>query len=219
MDIEQIKTDIQDSDPQKRMAAIRELRHYDAETAVPLLISRINDNEFLVRSFVAMGLGKKQNAESFARLLEMIKLDRDPNVRAEAANSLSYYGDVSVSHLRLMFEQDDSWLVRNSILAAMAELDCPQELWETASLGLEGDDHSVRESSIDCLGVLSQTDKKAVALEKLLTLVDDPSWRIRLRVARAIARFDDPQAQSALTKLKQDSDHRVVAASLDGLLQ
>ncbi|VEP18254.1 PBS lyase HEAT-like repeat protein [Hyella patelloides LEGE 07179] len=218
MDINLIKTYLEDSDPQKRMKAVLELRSYDAEVAIPLLIAQMNDREFLVRSFVAMGLGRKQNAESFARLLEMMKFDRDPNVRAEAANSLSYYGEVSVSHLRLMFEQDDHWLIRRSILAALAELNCPAELLEVALIGVAGDDLSVRSSSIDCLGVLGNTDKQAPALEKLLSLVDDESWRIRLRVATALGKFDDSRAKEALNKLKEDPNHKVVGAVLNSLV-
>lgn len=218
MDLDLIKSYLEDADPQKRMKAVRELRSYDTDVAVPLLIAQMNDSEFLVRSFVAMGLGKKQNAESFARLLEMMKFDRDPNVRAEAANSLSYYGEVSASHLLLMFEQDDHWLVRRSILAALAELSCPAELLEVALMGIAGEDFSVTESSVDCLAVLSNTDKQKPALDKLLSLIDDESWRIRVRVAKALGTFSDPKAKEALISLKEDSDHRVVGAVLDSLV-
>ena len=218
MDIDLIKSYLQDSDPQKRMKAILELRQYDTEIAVPILVNNINDEEFLVRSFVAMGLGKKRNAESFANLLKMMKLDRDPNVRAEAANSLSYYGEVAVSHLSLMFKQDDHWLVRRSILAALAELNCPAELLEASTIGIAGDDFSVMESSLDCLGTLSNTEQQQSALEKLLPFVDHDSWRIRLRVAKSLSNFKHPEAAKALQKLKEDPDHRVVGAVLDSLV-
>lgn len=218
MDIDSIKNYLQDADPQKRMKAILELRQYDTEIAVPLLINSIDDNEFLVRSFVAMGLGKKRNAESFASLLKMMKLDRDPNVRAEAANSLSYYGEVAVSHLSVMFKQDDHWLVRRSILAALAELNCPAELLEVASIGIAGDDFSVMESSLDCLSTLHHTEQQQSALEQLLRFVDHDSWRIRLRVAKSLGQFEDPKATEALQRLKEDSDHRVVGAVLDSLV-
>ena len=218
MDIDLIKEYLKDSDPQRRMKAVRELRNHDTEVAVPLLIASMDDSEFLVRSFVAMALGRKQNAESFARLLEMMKLDRDPNVRAEAANSLSYYGEVAISHLRLMFEQDDHWLIRRSILAALAELNCPEVLLETSLIGVAGDDFSVMESSIDCLGMLANTEKKTPALEKLLSFVDNESWRVRYRVALALNKFDDTRANDALNKLKQDPNHKVVSAVLNGLV-
>lgn len=218
MDIELIKTYLQDSDPQKRMKALFELRQHDKEVAVPLLVANMNDDEFMVRSFVAMGLRRTQNDESFARLLEMMKGDRDPNVRAEAANSLSYYGEVSIPHLLSMFKQDDHWLVRRSILAAFVDLNTPAQLLEVARIGITGDDLSIRESSIDCLGILSGTEKEESVLSDLLSLVDNESWRIRWRVAKALSRFDKPSATEALNKLKQDPDHRVVGAILDSLV-
>lgn len=218
MDIELIKTYLQDSDPQKRMKAIFELRQHDKEVAVPLLVATMNDDEFMVRSFVAMGLRRTQTDESFTRLLEMMKGDRDPNVRAEAANSLSYYGEVSVPHLLSMFKEDAHWLVRRSILAAFVDLNVPAQLLEVARIGIAGDDLSIRESSIDCLGILSGTGQKEQALSELLSLVDNESWRIRWRVAKALSRFDKPSAKKALEKLKEDPDHRVVGAVLEGLV-
>ena len=218
MDIAQIKTDLKHTDPQKRMKAVLELRNQDAETAVPLLKVSMKDKEFLVRSFTAMTLGKKQNAESFAALLEMMKFDRDPNVRSEAANSLSLFGEIAAPHLTLAFEQDDHWLLRRSILAAVTELSCAEELLQISSLGIEGEDKTVAESSIDCLGNLANTEKKTQALEKILSLVDHASWRMRWRVAKALGKFEEPEAKEALTKLKNDENHRVVSAVLESLM-
>ncbi|ELS02082.1 PBS lyase HEAT-like repeat protein [Xenococcus sp. PCC 7305] len=218
MDIDQIKTDLQDTNPQKRMKAVLELRNQDAEVAVPLLIVSMKDKEFLVRSFSAMALGKKQNAESFAALLEMMKFDRDPNVRAEASNSISLFGAIAAPHLTLTFEQDDHWLVRRSILAAVTELDCAEELWQISVLGIAGEDQTVTESSIDCLGNLVHTEKKAQALTKLLSLVDHENWRVRWRTAKALGKFKDAEAKDALMKLKSDENHRVVSAVLESII-
>lgn len=218
MDIAQIKTDLKHTDPQKRMKAVLELRNQDAETAVPLLKVSMKDKEFLVRSFTAMTLGKKQNAESFAALLEMMKFDRDPNVRSEAANSLSLFGEIAAPHLTLAFEQDDHWLLRRSILAAVTELSCAEELLQISSLGIEGEDKTVAESSIDCLGNLANTEKKTQALEKILSLVNHANWRMRWRVAKALGKFEEPEAKEALTKLKNDENHRVVSAVLESLM-
>ena len=218
MNIEQIKTDLKNTDPQKRMKAVLELRNQDTETAVPLLTLSMKDQEFLVRSFTAMALGKKQNAESFAALLEMMKFDRDPNVRAEASNSISLFGTIAAPHLTLAFEQDDHWLVRRSILAAVAELNCTEELLQISSLGIVGEDKTVAESSVDCLGNLAHTEKKTQALKKLLSLVDHESWRMRWRVAKALGKFAQPEAKEALRKLKNDENHRVVSAVLESLM-
>lgn len=218
MNIDQIKAALDSSDSQQRMKAIRELKNYETEVAVPLLKAHLKDSEFLVRSFVAMGLGKKQNAESFAALLEMIRLDSDPNVRAEAANSLSFFGNVAASHLVLMFNLDEHWLVRRSILAALCDLNCPEELFEVSILGLSGEDQSVMESCVNCLSRFANTDKQEAALENLLPLTKDKWWRTRVQLARTLGKYNHPDAIAALNQLKEDQDHRVVGAVLESLV-
>lgn len=218
MDIEQIKAALDNSDPQQRMKGIRELRHYEADIAAPLLLNHVKDQEFLIRSFVAMGLGRKRSDNAFEALLAMIYHDQDPNVRAEAANSLSFYGDISVAHLRQMYESDSHWLVRRSIIAVMVDLNSPQELLEICEIGLSGDDHSVIEACLSALGLLAATEQQSTALQLLLPLVADQSWRIRLQVAKSLGNFDDLDAISALNKLKLDQDHRVVGAVLESMI-
>ena len=218
MDLEQIKNALNDSNPQQRMRAIRELRNFEADIATPLLLEHINDAEFLVRSFVAMGLGKKQTDRAYDALLEMTKNDSDPNVRAEAANSLSFYGDEAIAYLRKMYQEDDHWLVRRSIIAAMADLNSPQELLEICAIGISGDDQPVMESCISCLGLLANTEQQPEALKLLLSLVEDESWRIRLQVAKALGNYDTPEAIAAIDRFKTDEDHRVVGAALESMI-
>lgn len=218
MDIEQIKNALNDSDPQQRMKGIRELRHYEAEVAIPLLLNHVNDQEFLVRSFVAMGLGRKQSDGAFEALLTMSRQDKDPNVRGEAANSLSFYGEVAISHLRTMYEEDDHWLVRRSIIAVMVDLNSPQELLEICEIGISGNDQPLIESCLNCLGLLAHTEQQPAALRLLLSLADDQSWRIRLQVAKSLNKYNHPDAIATLNKLKTDPDHRVVGATLESMI-
>lgn len=218
MELNQIESYLESSDPQERLKAIVELRQYNSEVAVPLLLSRIRDREFLVRSFVAMGLGKKQSADSFAALLELMQRDRDPNVRSEASNSLSFYGEVAASHLVATFFRDEHWLVRRSILAALVELNCPEELFEVCVCGIEGEDPTVQEASVAGLGVLAGTTKQDAALEKLLSLMKAQWWSLRAQVARSLGKFNDPRVEEALLQLRQDEDHRVVGAVLESSL-
>ncbi|MCG5059705.1 MAG: HEAT repeat domain-containing protein [Limnoraphis sp. WC205] len=218
MEIDQIQTYLNSSDSQQRLKALTELRHYDSEVAVPLLMSKLRDPEFLIRSFVAMGLGNKRSPESFEALLELLKGDHDYNVRAEAANALSKYGDIAIPHLVEAFRLDDSWLVRRSILAPLTEMSYPEALYDICSYSLTGEDQTVKEAAIDSLGMLSGTTKQTEALQQLLRLVSADGWRIRSRVALALRKFDDPQAKAALNYLKKDEDHRVVGAALEGWL-
>ena len=108
--------------------------------------------------------------------------------------------------------------MRRSILAAVAELNCVEELLQISSLGIAGEDKTVAESSVDCLGNLAHSEKKTQALTKLLSLVEHEDWRMRWRVAKALGKFDAPNAKEALTKLKNDDNHRVVSAVLESFV-
>jgi HEAT repeat protein len=218
MDIYEIETKLNDSDYQHRLKAISALKDYDPEVAVTRLTSKLHDPEFLVRSFVAMGLGKQKTPESFAALLEIMKFDNTPNVRAEAANSLSLFGTVAASHLVLTFHQDDHWLVRRSILAALVEMNCPYELFEVCNQAVSDEDPNVQESAVDALGSLNGTTQQAPTLELLLTLVNAKSSRLRTRVAYALKQFNSPQATDALAQLRNDADSQVVGATLENFL-
>lgn len=218
MDLNQIETELQNADFQYRLKAIAALKDYPHDVAVPLLARHIQDPEFLVRTFVARELGRQKTSESFAFLLQMVRLDNTPNVRAEAANSLSLFGRVSASHLVQTFFRDDHWLVRRSILAALVELECAEEVLEVCGLGLEGNDAAVQEASIDALGALAASRQSEAALSQLLTLKDSQAEYIRVRVAYALKRFKTVEAKEALSQLRQDADHRVVGAAMEDLL-
>lgn len=219
MELHQIQTALNSSNSQDRLKAVTALKDHSSQDAVPLLMSKINDPDFLVRSFVAMGLGRKQSPDSFPALLELLKRDPDPNVRSEAANSLSYAGQVAISHLVIAFHQDDHWLLRRSIIAALADLGHPEALLEVCLCGLDGDDLTVTEASIEGLACLANTHQQEAALQTLLPLSASPQWRIRRKVAWALQTFENSEAaQEALQTLSQDEDHRVVAALLENRL-
>ncbi|MBE9101192.1 HEAT repeat domain-containing protein [Vacuolonema iberomarrocanum] len=218
MDLSQIETDRKNSDFQYRLKAIAALKDYPADVAVPILTEHVHDPEFLVRTFVARELGRQRTSESFAALLQIMRFDNTPNVRAEAANSLSLFGRVSASHLVQTFVTDDHWLVRRSILAALVEMDCPEEVLEVCGVGLASDDAAVQEASIDGLGALATSRQADAALSQVLALKDAEASHIRVRVAYALKRFDTTETKAALAQLRQDGDHRVVGAAMEHLL-
>jgi HEAT repeat protein len=218
MKISEIQAALQSSDSQERLRGVTALRKCDSAVALPMLLSKVDDREFMVRSFVAMGLRQTQTAEAFAALLKMMQFDRDPNVRAEAANSLSMFGTEAISHLVEAFRRDDNWLVRRSIMAPLYEMQCPDAVFEICAIALGGEDLPVQEAAIDGLGLLANTQKQEEALQQLLPLVSSDNWGIRLRVARALSKFDNPQARAAVSYLAKDPDRRVAGATLEASL-
>ncbi len=218
MELHQIETYLESPNPQKRMKAITELRHYEPPLVVPLLKRRMYDREFIIRSFVAMGLGFKRTDEGFDLLLNIIKHDKDYNVRAEAANSLAKYGEQSIWHLVKLFQNDSHWLVRQSIFAAIDLTKNPEILLDLSVLGLQGDDPVVKLTAISNLGQLAGTNQASSSLELLLEAANSEQAIIRAEVARALKDFEEPRAQATLMKLRQDSDYRVVGATLETLV-
>jgi HEAT repeat protein len=126
MKISEIQAALQSSDSQDRLRGVTALRKCDSAVALPMLLSKVDDREFMVRSFVAMGLRQTQTAEAFAALLKMMQFDRDPNVRAEAANSLSMFGTEAIADLVAGFDGDDNWLVCHSIMARLCDRLAPK---------------------------------------------------------------------------------------------
>ena len=218
MELHQIETYLESPNPQNRMKAITELRHYDPPLVVPLLKRRMYDQEFMIRSFVAMGLGFKRTDEGFELLVNIIENDKDYNVRAEAANSLAKYGEQSIPHLVKLFQKDSHWLVRQSIFAAIDLTKYPEILLDLSVLGLKGNDPVVKLTAIANLGQLAESAQASSALEMLLEAAGSEKAIIRAQVARTLKHFPDPRAEATLMQLRQDSDYRVVGATLETLV-
>jgi HEAT repeat protein len=218
MELYQIEACLDSPNPQERMKAITELRHYTPEVVVPLLRRRIADKEFIIRSFVAIGLGAKQTQEAFEALLELLEYDTDANVRAEAANSLAKYGQLAIPHLLQIFAQDTNWLVRHSILAAVEGNEYPEVLLKLCRWAIEGDNREVKLAAIANLGQLAGMPQASEALSLLLSLASADDGEIRAQVARVLRSFDEPRAKAALLELRHDADYRVVGATLEGLV-
>ncbi|NET09320.1 MAG: HEAT repeat domain-containing protein [Merismopedia sp. SIO2A8] len=218
MDLQQIQTYLNSENPQERMKGIVELRHHEPTDVVPLLKQRMHDQEFMVRSFVAMGLGHKRTEEGFSALLDFIDYEKDPNVIAEAANSLSKFGEASIPYLRQIFMDHPHWLVRQSIFAVFEDIQHSSTLLELCRLGMDDTELVVQFAAIANLGRLASTQYEPQAMESLTQAAQAENPQLRIKAARTLRHFQGSDARALLNTLRQDDDHRVVGAALEGLL-
>ena len=196
-DAASLREAIASGDPMRAMPALAALREFPEDqtetVVVPLLLLGAEQEAFLVRSLSCSGLGVRRSEAGWALLERLLRNDEDPNVRAEAANSLASYGvERAWPLLRDSFAADNAWLVRCSILSALAEqpgID-PGWLLELGQLAIQDDDGTVRVGGAEILGRL-----------------------VREQAADGFG----SQARILLQPLQQDTDHRVVAAALNGL--
>jgi len=192
-DLGALRDAIASGDPVRAMPALTQLRFCDADDAVPLLVLGTEQKPFLVRSLSCSGLGYKRTEQGWEVLTRLLTADEDPNVRAEAANALASYGvERSWPLLQAAFSADGAWLVRCSILSALAEQPEIKLAWllELAQMAITDADGTVRVSGAEILGRI-----------------------VRDGIAQPIG----AEARALLQPLQQDVDHRVVAAALNGL--
>ena len=160
---------------------------------MPLLVLGTEQQPFLVRSLSCSGLGYKRNEEGWNVLSRLLKADEDSNVRAEAANSLASHSvERAWPLLRQAFGEDDAWLVRCSILSALAEQPEIDLNWllELGTAAIADGDGTVRVSGAEILGrIVRETSGAGIG----------------------------EQARRLLQPLQRDRDHRVVAAVLNCL--
>ena len=192
-DLGELREAIASGDPVRAMPALTQLRFCDAEVAVPLLVLGTEQKPFLVRSLSCSGLGYKRTEQGWDVLTRLLGADEDPNVRAEAANALASYGvERSWPLLQTAFSADGAWLVRCSILSALAEQPEIKLTWllELAQVAITDGDGTVRVSGAEILGRI-----------------------VRDGIDQSIG----AEARVLLQPLQQDVDHRVVAAAFNGL--
>ena len=192
-DLEQLRAAIVSGDPGRAMPALANLREVPAQQAIPVLLLGLEQEMFMIRSLSCAGLGVKQSEAGWEALINALEHDDDANVRAEAANALASYSvERAWPELLAAFRRDTQWLLRCSVLSALAEqpeID-PAWLLELASLAIGDNDGTVRVGGAEILG-------------------------------RLVYEWPDggeaQQARALLQRLQADPDHRVVAAALDGL--
>ncbi|KEF41191.1 MAG: CotB protein [Cyanobium sp. CACIAM 14] len=197
-DLEAARQAIASGDPARAMPALAGLREVAPEAAIPLLLLGLAQTTFVIRSLACAGLGVKRSEDGWQALGSVLSHDEDANVRAEAANALASYGvERAWPLLREAFQADDQWLVRCSILSALAEQPEMPAAWllELGLLAVKDRDGTVRAGGAELLG----------------RVVRDAGAAAAAGGSAAAA------ARAELRSLLQDGDHRVVAAALSGL--
>jgi HEAT repeat protein len=165
-----------------------------ADQAEPLLLLGLQQSDLLMRQLSCSGLGHKPTPAGWEPLVQALQHDEEVGVRAEAANALVSHGLERAWPLLLdAFRSDHEWLLRCSVLSAVAEH--PEisgaQLLELSQLAIADSDGTVRVGGAEILARVVREAQRGSALAQA--------------------------ARSALLALQQDSDHRVVAAALNGL--
>ncbi|AFY95998.1 HEAT repeat domain-containing protein [Chamaesiphon minutus] len=215
IDLEQIDRDLRGRAIDKQKSALDRLAKVSADIAVPILADILTSSDFMQRRIAVMGLGNHRVEASFQLLANVITNDRDPNVMGEAANAIADFGDRAIPLLVTLFQNTDSWLVRQSIIPLLMDSNSHAELLTISEIAIADETQSVKEVGILALGHLLTSPVSDRALSLLLELCKDPTWRNRWRATIALQSLQNPATKAAIAQLQQDENFRVVAAALE----
>ena len=194
MNFEALREAIASDNPGRSRPALASLVDATPEQAEPLLLLGLQQSDMLLRQLSCSGLGHKPTPAGWEPLVHTLQHDPEVAVRAEAANALVSHGFERAWPLLLeAFQRDHEWLLRCSVLSAVAEHPqiSPAQLLEIGRLAVADADGTVRVGGTEILG--------------------------RLVREAAPEQPEATQARAVLAELQNDADHRVVAAALNGL--
>lgn len=215
-ELDTLEKDLRASALNIRIAALNSLTKQPAHVAVPILQHLSQESSFLLRRLAVMGLGNyAPDATALDILKTFLDAETDSNVMAEVANSLYEFGDVSIPLLVELFEVNENWLVRQTVLSILQETQQHDVLLNVALQALDDTTQTVKETAILSLRQVLKSPLQTQALDALTQLANSSVWRDRWRSATALTGCAHPQAAELLAKLQTDQNHYVVAAALD----
>ncbi len=212
----QLEKDLQAPALNVRITALNTLATQPTAVALPILQRLAQNESFLIRRLAVMGFGNQApDKTALTSLQELMTAENDANVLAEVANALYEFGEVSIPLLVQMFEANDNWLLRQTVLSILQESNHPDVLLAVSLKALEDPTQTVKETAILSLRQVLMSPLQPQALATLAELAQSKIWRDRWRAATALTGCDHPQATQLLTQLQRDENHYVVAAALD----
>jgi len=196
-------------------------------------IAALKDHDWGIREESALALGECGDPRGVSPLIEMLK-DSDRAVREAATSSLTTIGEPAVLPLGTCLQDPNftiqemaasilaaigdnrvidpligallspDWIVRMYAARALARIRAPEAV-ETLVLLLQDTVKAVREEAASAIVALGEK-----SIPSLLKALDNPDWRVRLRVVEAMGMVKLPFAiEPLLSLLSHDPDTAV----------
>jgi len=158
-------------------------------------VARLREGSRDERELAAHLLGQFGSADIVNPLIEAVKHDPEPAVKAAAAEALSFVGDSRAVDALLSFFDTADVAIRNSVVRALVRIADEKAVSGVASY-LKHIDQRVRVLAAHTLGQLHS----AQATEQLVKALDDSAFVVREAAVKALGDIADPTAAEALMK-------------------
>lgn len=199
-----------DKDPRIRERAARALGAIGNKRAVDILIHSMGDNDVRVRRSVARALGQLQDPKAIDAVVGALK-DRDREIRLHVVTALGEIANPRAVIPLTKVLSDPNKRMRRKAVWGLGQIKDRDAI--PALIGMLGDTDGVtRNNASDALAEIGRP-----ALSKLIDVLDDKNWHVRLFACKALGTIGDPRATERLIRLTRDKEFRVRKYAVEAL--
>ena len=172
------------------------------DTAVPALLSVLNDQSAAVRLAAIEALGQQGDPRAIDALVQTLRNDTDARVREAAAEALGNIDSPrAVPGLIAALTAEKEGDVRAKIASALGEIGDPRAV-EPLAGAVRDPEVDVRREVVAALGQLESRS----AVPALIPALRDSDIETRKRAAEALGNLESPDAIEALSAATKDAD-------------
>ena len=183
------------------------------DTAVPALLSVMNDENAAVRLAAIEALGQQGDPRAIDALLQALRNDTDARVREAAAEALGNIDSPrAVQGLAAALASEKVAAVRAKIAWSLGEIDDPRALDALAG-AVRDPEVQVRREAVWALGEL----ETPAAVPMVIPALRDSDVETRKRAAEALGNLESPDAITALGAATKDADAEVRKQAVEAL--
>lgn len=182
------------------------------------LMRSLQEGEAMKRADAAKALGmieyEDEKERAISALVERVKEDEIPTVRANAALALGHVGGEVGKKALEESAEDEDWEVRHDAAIAMGEYRDERFIDTLYSL-LEDDETDVQKKAIEALGKIGEEEKGEKIISELEDLLEVPE--LKKEVVKAIGQIGTEKALAKLGKVFENGEREIREIAVQGI--
>lgn len=209
---EAVKAALDSEDYGDRLSGVNKLESIDPAIAFQYLVPVVTDENPRVRYAATSklsSLGMQDREQALELLLSRLHDDPELDVKAAAADAL---GALKLTQaydaVAQLYRENNDWIVRLSIVAALAEMGAPQAI-DILEDAIHSDNELIQTTAIGALGELGD----ARAIPWIQEFVSHPEPQTRQRTAQALGQLGGDSVRESLERLAQDDNAQVAESA------
>ncbi|MEF8873832.1 MAG: HEAT repeat domain-containing protein [Candidatus Thermoplasmatota archaeon] len=197
---------------------IEEIEELKEEKDVKELMRILQEGDEKRRGDAAKALGMMKSSRDrddvVSALVERLKKDETPTVRANAALAIGHLESKIGKKALKEAVEDDDWEVRHDAAIAMGEYEDDSFLDPLYSL-LNDPENDVKRKSIEALGKVGSGAKSAEIISRLEGFLDDTE--LKEEAVKAVSQVHTEKALETLSQVYQNSEREIREIAVNGI--